>query len=63
VFLGARRDMVFQVGSEMWQLNDPQAVVAWRKLAGMMEDMQTKDIPKFKDLLCSIRAATLIAQR
>jgi hypothetical protein len=57
-----RRDMCFNVGARAARLPPDQAVIAWRILARRMEEMQDKDIPKFADLIISIRAATIASK-
>lgn len=58
-----RRDMCHFVGSRASLLTPDQAAQAWHFLAGRMEEMGEMDIPKFKDLITSVRAATIWAKR
>lgn len=59
-----RRDLCHLVGKRAQRLTPPQAAEAWYKLADKLEDdLSMKDIPKFLDLLVSIRVATIVGKR
>ncbi len=60
-FIAPRRVRCYLVGRRASKLTPPQAVEAWYSLARQLEAMEEKDIPKFLDLLCAIRAANLFA--
>jgi hypothetical protein len=54
-----RRDLCDLVGQRAAQLSDRQATAAWRSLARDMEQLGEKDVPKFRDVIRAIRAATI----
>lgn len=54
-----RRDMCYLVGRRAGRLNTVQAAQAWAFLARNMERMGELDVPKFSDLITTIRAATI----
>jgi hypothetical protein len=61
-YQGNRRDTCYELGICADGLTDAQAAVAWRSLAGSLERMGEKDVPKFLDLLASINAAVIVAK-
>lgn len=57
-----RRDRCYLVGKRALTLSPQQMQVAWKLLADEMEDkLGSMDMPKFKDLMKSIRRATIEA--
>ncbi len=55
-----RRDLCHVVGRRARRLTDAQAVHAWRALSTHLEDeLSMTDVPKFRQLLRAIRAATI----
>lgn len=57
-----RRDVLFLVGKRASKLDAAQSAVAWKTLAGYLRDeAATLDVPKFRDLVGAIRAATIAA--
>lgn len=58
-----RRDMCYLVGRRAQTLTPTQAAIAWNFLALRLEDLQDKDVPKFSNLITTIRAATIIGKR
>lgn len=58
-----RRDRCYLFGRRAARLTPAQAVVAWQSLAQRVEAMGDQDVPKFNDLLISIRTATLAGRR
>lgn len=57
-----RRDKCHFVGKRAMLLNRTEAANAWQFLAERVEAMGLDDMPKFADLLSSIRAATINAR-
>lgn len=58
-----RRDICYAVGRRARTLSRMQSAAAWQDLADHIENLSEKDIPKFRDLLHAIRAATIYAKR
>lgn len=58
-----RRDKCHLIGRRASLLDRDQAAAAWWLLAGRLEAMGEQDIPKFKDLLRSVRRATIFAKK
>jgi hypothetical protein len=58
-----RRDRCYLFGRRAAKLAPAEAAIAWRVLAGRVEAMGDMDVPKFNDLLISIRVATVAARR
>ena len=58
-----RRDKCYFTGRRAHRLNPLEAARAWRMLAQSLESMGDSDIPKFAELLKSIRMATIISKR
>jgi hypothetical protein len=56
-----RRDECAIIGERAARLSPAQAAQAWLSLATQLENLCEKDVPKYKDLIVSIRAATVIA--
>jgi len=57
-----RRDKCHFVGKRALLLTRTEAANAWEFLAERLEAMGLDDLPKFKDLLQSIRTATIYAK-
>lgn len=58
-----RRDMCYLIGKRASKLTPPQMVAAWQMLARQLEDrLAEMDVPKFRDLLALVRAATIRAK-
>lgn len=60
---GTRRDMCHFVGKRAGMLTPGQSAKAWYFLGRHVEAMGEMDIPKFLDLIATIRAATIAARR
>lgn len=59
-----RRDMCHMIGLRARKLGPVESVEAWLFLAARLEDeLSTRDLPKFIDLLQAIRAATIQAKK
>jgi len=54
-----RRDRCYLFGRRAFRLNPRQAATAWASLAQAVENLGSKDVPKFNDLLNGFRKATL----
>jgi len=54
-----RRDRLYLISKRMQLLDPRQAAAAWYHLAGELEAQGTLDMPKFKNIVRSIRAATI----
>ena len=57
-----RRDACFAAGVRAGKLAPEEAGRAWAFLAGHLEGLGEKDVPKFLDLLAGVRAATIYAR-
>lgn len=57
-----RRDRCYLVGKRAGKLAPAEAAAAWQLLAGFIEDMGERDIPKFNDLLTAVRKANIEAK-
>jgi hypothetical protein len=61
---GPRRDYCWAVGKRARLLTPTQAAEAWAIVARKLEDdLSMMDLPKFWDLLVTIRAATILAKK
>jgi len=58
-----RRDKCYFMGRRASLLTPQQAAVAWATLARRLDAMGDMDLPKFRDLLATIRAATIAAKQ
>ena len=58
-----RRDQCYLVGRRASLLTPAQSVEAWLTLAKRLEMMGEMDIPKYRDLITTIRAATIVARK
>jgi hypothetical protein len=59
-----RRDMCHLVGKRATRLRPDAAAEAWYILARRLEDdLSVMDVPKFLDLLATIRAATIVGKQ
>jgi hypothetical protein len=58
-----RRDKCYLTGIRAAKLTPPQAACAWETLARRLESMGDMDVPKFRDLLGGIRAATIFGKQ
>lgn len=58
-----RRDRCYLVGRRAALLASNEAAEAWALLANYVERMGDRDVPKFKELLHSIRIATIKAKQ
>lgn len=58
-----RRDRCYLIGRRAGQLGYYQAAKAWFILAADLEAMGERDLPKFNELLGSIRVATIAARQ
>lgn len=58
-----RRDKCNLVGRRAQTLSPVQSIHAWHVMASAVEELGELDVPKFRDLLDIIRAATLAAKR
>jgi hypothetical protein len=58
-----RRDRCHLIGHLGHRLTPAQAEAAWFELCAALERLGEKDIPKFNDLLESVRNATIHAKR
>lgn len=54
-----RRDKCHLAGIRAARLTPEQAARAWAYLAGLLDDMGTIDVPKFKHLFSAIRESTI----
>lgn len=54
-----RRDRCHLVGVRAERLNAIQSGYAWNVLAGLLQAMGERDVPKFDDVMSAIRAATI----
>lgn len=61
-YQGNRRDTCYELGVCAEGLSEAQAALAWRSLAGSLQRLGDKDVPKFLDLLASINAAVIVAK-
>lgn len=57
-----RRDLCFLCGSRAAFLSRHEAATAWLTLARDLETLSERDLPKFRDLITAIRAATIHAR-
>ncbi len=57
-----RRDKCHLTGKRAGRLSGRAAAAAWYLMAGGLEDLGQKDMPKFADLLAQIRGATIAAR-
>ena len=53
-----RRDLCHELGTQMNELPEPRAAMAWDSLSRHIIKLGDKDVPKFKDLIEAIRIAT-----
>jgi hypothetical protein len=59
-----RRDKCNLVGRRAQTLSPSQSIYAWHVMAtAVADELGGRDIPKFRDLLDTIRTATLAAKR
>lgn len=58
-----RRDKCHLVGKRAARVQGLRCAVAWVALAGEIEALGERDMPKFIDLLTAIRRATIAAQK
>lgn len=58
-----RRDRCYFIGRRAATLSRAQAAEAWAFLATQLEGMADVDIPKFNDLLKTVRVATIQAKQ
>ena len=60
-----RRDRCFLVGKRAGLLTPGQAAKAWRQLAYLIELLGHVEgrVPKFNDLLTSVRKATIVSRK
>lgn len=55
-----RRDLCYLVGKRARRMNRTEAARAWRALAEGLEcELAGRDMPKFNDILDTIRSATI----
>lgn len=54
-----RNDLCYLVGRRAGLLSGKAAIKAWRELAQRLEDLGERDLPKFQDIVMSIRHATI----
>jgi hypothetical protein len=56
-----RRERCHLVGRRAKGLSPIQSAAAWAFLAGYVEALDSRDVPKFNDLMAGIRSATIHA--
>lgn len=59
----ARRERCYLLAKRAARLNDRQAAEAWRFLTEELDRFGNFDVPKFKDIFDSIRAAIIHAKQ
>lgn len=58
----ARRDRLGLLARRARRLESSAASKAWFTLAGLIEQLETRDVPKLNDLFSAIRTATIQAR-
>jgi len=58
-----RRDMCHVIGRRAQKLSPEESAYAWQMLGRQLEQMGDLDMPKFKHLITTIRAATVCGRQ
>lgn len=58
-----RRDQCYSIGRRASLLTPTQCVEAWLILAKRLEAIGELDVPKYLDVITTIRAATIVARK
>lgn len=58
-----RRDQCWFIGRRMNRLHVNQAAFAWFALASRLEQLGEKDVPRYRDIIVTLRAIQLRARK